>query len=142
MKLDLEQINTAYRTSLVTFAAACALVIVNYSTEVFNLNCICRTNLCALHTTDTACLTLFSCNSALFVVFAKHSCFFHIEREKVNKVSGTGFNAHLTSLTLVGVDSCHTVADAREKLGERVWSEVQSGRIKKPGGVSMFYLNK
>lgn len=31
---------------------------------------------------------------------------------------------------------------AREKLGERVWSEVQSGRIKKPGGVSMFYLNK
>ena len=110
MKLEFEKIDATYRTNIVTFATTCALVIVNLSAEVFNLNCICRTNLRTLHTADTACLTLFSCNSTLFVVFAKNCCFFHVEGEEVNKTAGTSFNAHLTSLTLIRVDSCNAVA--------------------------------
>ena len=94
-----------------TFTTACALVIVNNSTEVFDFDCICRTNLCTLHTAYTTCFTLFSCNSTLFMVFAKHCSLSNINGEEVDKVSWAILDTHLTSLTLIWVDSCNTVAD-------------------------------
>ena len=110
VKLDFKQIYTAYGANLITLSAADALVIINLGAEVFNCYRTFGTSLYTLHTADTTKLALLSCLCALVVVFAKHSCLSHIEREQVDKISRAGLDAHFAGLTLIRVDSCNTVA--------------------------------
>lgn len=106
-----EKVNTSYGTNLMALAAADALIVIHLSTEVFNRYRLGRTGLHTLHTADAACLTLLSCLRTLVVVFAKHRSLFGIKREKLNKTSGAGFDAHLTGTALVRVNAGNTVAD-------------------------------
>ncbi len=108
---DRVQVNALDRARLVAHSAADALVVIDLCAEVFDRDRTLGTNLCTFHTADTAGLALFSRLSTLVVVFAKHGGFRGVKREQLNKMSRTGFDAHLARTAVVGVDSRHAVAD-------------------------------
>lgn len=119
-------INTAYRTSLVTLTAAYTLVIVNRSTEVYNGNRIVFADLCTLHTADTANLTLLSCLGTLVVVVTENCSLCSIKGEEVDKMSRTGIYTHLTCTALVGINSCNAFTDENCFIGTSLYAVTEA----------------
>ena len=72
--LQIKNINTAYRTYILTLAAADTFCYINMGIEVLHCNCICFAGLYTLHTADTSHFAFFSCNGALVLIFTENSC--------------------------------------------------------------------
>lgn len=98
-------------TSLVTLAAADALIVIDFCAEVFNLDCIVFASLYAFHTAYATCFAGFSCECALVVVGTQHSCLCLVKRHKLDNAFGTSLDTSLTCTAGERIDSCYAVTN-------------------------------
>ena len=109
-------VDAMHGTSLNARAAACAKVVVDGSEVILNGDCAVGTGLLALHTADTAVLTVLTYVSALIIVGAFNDNAYGIV-EKMDNAVGTLTNADATADTLLGINARYAVLDSDSVLG-------------------------
>ena len=109
-------VDAMHGTSLNARATACAKVVVDGSEVILNGDCAVGTGLLALHTADTAVLTVLTYVSALIIVGAFNDNAYGIV-EKVDNAVGTLTNADATADTLLGINARYAVLDSDSVLG-------------------------
>ena len=108
-------VDAMHGTSLNARATACAKVVVDGGEVILNGDCAVGTGLLALHTADTAVLTVLTYVSALIMVGAFNDNAYGIV-EKVDNAVGTLTNADATADTLLGINACYAVLDSDSVL--------------------------
>ena len=109
-------VDAMHGTSLNARATACAKVVVDGSEVILNGDCAVGTGLLALHTADTAVLTVLTYVSTLIIVGAFNDNAYGIV-EKVDNAVGTLTNADATADTLLGINASYAVLDSDSVLG-------------------------